>query len=615
MGSKEINDTLINGTSTRFEIIIESIRSILFDFLGEENSFYGCIAFYIGHFELKNICMKVFPLNPTVVENNFPSDIILQNKYLGEINKERLYKDLHHLDLFRQKYKNAEHVILNIAEKDSLNHSTSHICGKSWDEYIEENTNRNILDLLFFESGQRVFNTFPLPVFSSPSILLILPFQENKKFTDIVVRVRESINFYLFEYLLKEIQKDLRPNNYTNRDAFIQKFIDEFCKVTLPISYINNNNECRVFDWYGGFCKKNSTEFCLKLDYQEVKFYFPTFHWNNKIMFHESQTFKINQKHIKKTLESLFELMFSRWKTLNSDKIIIEQKITPVINDLEKKSASLTNMMGEVSMLNKKIDELKDLAIKIGGDKEIELDNEFYLVDSNKNKKFYKFRYNGKTYTAPHGGINSSLLGWEYLHIILSRSPNKVPIEDMPGYNDIFPDTLPVRDKSVDEAISENNKMIQDLREEIELLDRKIEDYETENRESNSEWDEKLDSLIKNQSALIAQNISLSSNNKNKTTELNKELKMNLDILSVSLGDEYDEFIDKISKIKSTLNQKNNRTKFANMVGSSIRSLVKRLLIYDNTNLDPLFNGGNLKIGVESRFESNKISLSEWRFE
>ena len=85
MNVKKINRKLINGTDSRYEIVLESIRNILIEFLGEENSLYGCIAFYLGHFDEKQICMKVFPLNPKVIEKNFPDDIELQNKFLQQI--------------------------------------------------------------------------------------------------------------------------------------------------------------------------------------------------------------------------------------------------------------------------------------------------------------------------------------------------------------------------------------------------------------------------------------------------------------------------------------------------------------------------------------------------
>jgi hypothetical protein len=313
----ELLNKLVNGTGTRYEVILEAIRDNLkFDITTTD----GCIAFYNYDSETSDtMLMKVFPFKPEVINSYFPSDIKTRIAVLERINADRPYSEMHHLTNFRNKYKSKQHFNLSIKDKELLYHDNIKINGKEWASFVSDtNIGNNTFDNLLFSSGQRGFQIFPIPVLSSPCMLLIIPAGEGGDPDSIAAKMRETIDFYLYNRLISEITKDLKPGLIKDKNELITRFLKELSQVAIPVLYMFNGNTYKCFDWYGEWKIESCVTVNLDLENEEVKLYMPTFCCFNGKMLHEIPHYHFKVKQVTETIQNIFRLVYSNWEAINN---------------------------------------------------------------------------------------------------------------------------------------------------------------------------------------------------------------------------------------------------------------------------------------------------------
>lgn len=467
---KRFNE-LVNGEGTRYAVIIDALRKTLKGIPQLKHLKYGCIAFYNYNIANKNMYMRVFPFDASVIELNFPQDIGIQIPVLERINKERFYDELHHLNHFRENFKDYGHFKMTIADDSkTLSHSKEKIHSKEWSEIIadfesSDGIEPNRFDLLFFKSRVRSFVTIPLPVLSSPAILLILPDDDYGSFLQIIERTKEAVDFFLYNRLIKELGKDLDPKEITSELMFVKRFIEELAQVIVPIHYtITKQGETiaevdqQYFKWF------EVNHDCLtKLELNNLAGYkvemtLATFCIKAGMLINRKEDdnefmYGTKEEQVVVTLENIFQLVYNFWKTSRD----VEDKILQGLKARIKKSSfnkmNIGRAMDVLKKLIKEVDEFDNLDLP--GLSEYLKDaapsqNSFVKTDRN-----YQFTYKGKTFT-----VESGHKGFECLFHLMSKGCKE--LTEGKTVENVSWENLPVKEevqrKVKDNAARKTNK-------------------------------------------------------------------------------------------------------------------------------------------------------------
>lgn len=590
-------DEYING-SNEYAEVLRIVRQHLCSAFSMK---YGAIAFYKFDPTTIHAKVKVFPVNPEIVELHFPDDAAIRKEVLKLINTDRNYEEFHQLKTFREKFNTTEHFDFSISKKnDLLEHSKERINDKEWTEFINGIKKYNILDQLYYPSNESKYKAIPLPILYSPATLIVVPkdaITTLEQIDKIVTPVAESVHFYLFNRLLTEISKDLKPGQIKDKPELIERFLGELSQVAIPIKYECNGKEYKCFDWYGNWETSSSAIIELTLADEKVKMYMPTFCWHDNKMLHEKDEYKVREQQVKETIQNIFGLVYNYWQTINSKKLLVQAEIAPLINELRESVAGMKAMKVQVedklTEQTQKVENLSKLIVELGGDTSQPFENEFYSITKSNGEKVWKIRYQGIDVI-----LEGTDKGFEGLHVIMANKNEEIDVSVLGA------DGAYIRQGIYDTDIKETMKT---YKEEIEKIEKEIKEKKFEGGESG----------FKRYAAYLAGYIncckdlspatSYTSENK-KLTAAKTQLK---EWMMEKAFKEYEKQLDAVAK----QSKPNSMTKQQqDGILNPIRQLVKRLKKEQNGILAPLLEASVLKIGVTSSFKPKGELDVSWKF-
>lgn len=349
-------DEYINGSGEYAEVL-RIVRQHLCSVFSME---YGAISFYKFNPNNRTAWAKVFPINPGIIEMNFPSDNKIRETVLRFINADRDYKEFYYYNQFSEKYTKKEHFDIELTSKnDQLEHSLTTIENKNWLDFANDLNRKNILDQLFYKSNESKYKVIPLPILYSPATLIVVPkdaVASAEKIDEIVTPVAESVHFYLFNRLLTEITKDLKPGQIKDKQELIQQFLKQLVEVAIPIKYEFNEIEYKCFEWYGSWNTDSSAIIELTLAGEIVKMYMPTFCWHDGKMLHEKEEYVVREKQVKKTIENIFKLIHSNWEAVNDTKRHGRHVLKQIVEDSGLNLNSLESFSKEMDKIKNAVE-------------------------------------------------------------------------------------------------------------------------------------------------------------------------------------------------------------------------------------------------------------------
>ena len=231
-----MNDTYIN-TYTKYDIVLEQIRLILFEIFPSINNTNGLISFYKLCSE-NQIWMKMFPIHPDGVNTNIPQKHLTTIHNL--ISKDRKYEYLHHLEHFTESYNSLDHFKFELPIDNILEHDDFGVNGKPWDDFdfskIPE-TEVNKYDQLFLPSKVQSLVFIPIPLLSVPSIFIILPDlgMSYEQISKLIDAFRNTVSFYFYNRLMSELTRSINITGILDDNDLRLAFIDEVVDCLLPI--------------------------------------------------------------------------------------------------------------------------------------------------------------------------------------------------------------------------------------------------------------------------------------------------------------------------------------------------------------------------------------------
>lgn len=424
-------DKYING-SDEYAEVLRIVRQHLRYNLPTK---YGAIAFY--KFDQNAYAkVKVFPVDPEIVELHFPDDTEIREKVLMLINMDRNYEEFYQLKTFRDKFNTTEHFDFSISKKnDLLEHSKDCINEKAWLDFVNEINKYNILDQLYYASNESKYKAIPLPILYSPAILIVVPKDDittAEKIDKVVASVAESVHFYLFNRLLTELSNDVRLEKIgTDKQELIQEFLSQLAEVAIPIKYEFNGKEYQCFDWYGSWKTNSSAIIELTLADETVKMYMPTFCWHDGKMLHEKDEYRVREQQVKETIENIFKLIHSNWKAVNDTKRQGRYVLKQIVEDSGLNLNALKLFSNEIYKIKNAVERAvnisdEDYAKTLGAvaSKEVKFQKTY-----NDGKEIgYKVFYGGKeivNYTYPKNKATRKTIkhfGYDVLREIIERN-------------------------------------------------------------------------------------------------------------------------------------------------------------------------------------------------
>jgi hypothetical protein len=359
-----------NIEDTEYRITLEAIRSALVSCKKgiKYEHLEGAIIFYTlkdTHETMADteqadskMNMKIFVLGEKQLEKSlFKTTLNLKDaqKILEKITRPRKYNSLNHYSWFRQNYKTKVHYFLNLK-----------------DQTVKEDSSNKTDEKIFSSENLTEALVIPIPVLSTPTILVFLDLAKMKDDTksvdmDLVVFVREVqrrtaevVNYHITRKLLSEFTSPKKVGSsgtgemngkhieeITEEPELVKKFANNLSNVLLPINYTivdscnNLLHEQQVFDWFGSDYKPDSF-FRLELIEKKytIEYALPTF-WvpfsssrkEDAGLIHEASDYEIRKRQLKDELEDLFDLIYILWKRVQDQEAIVKQAIKKYIDN------------------------------------------------------------------------------------------------------------------------------------------------------------------------------------------------------------------------------------------------------------------------------------------
>lgn len=335
-------DALLNGTD-EYKNVIADIRTHICQVF-EENGLAspgGLIAINSNLEGGKKLCMKIFPLKVSTIKDNVPKDYL--ERCVSLLNKERAYSTyLHHKNIHDyNKLTSIQHFFLNINNNEAVffsdeNYSIS--SNISWESLIQKlsidsgEQELNLLDLICFPPGTNRFLATPLPILTTPTVILIIENGIPRNQLSLILRsinyrTKESIHFFVYNRLIKNLTKLINSEEVIIKDEheLVQLFCSELNKVILPCGYsIDKKYTPYITDWPLKF-EENSIDSDLLLSLNKFKvrfsmtsFHFPVDNYTTETKWiHNTTSYKTAKEQVKLMLENIYKLIFEQYKKID----------------------------------------------------------------------------------------------------------------------------------------------------------------------------------------------------------------------------------------------------------------------------------------------------------
>jgi len=487
------NDELsffLDGVRTPYEPVIKSIR----DFLGNSDDLRsskgGGIIFFTKKSKENELMMQVFPFkkNLTLYEDKeLVSDESLK-KILKKINEQKPYPEFWHYEHFISNFSNENHLKKIVPLASIFNYID--YSKADWDNFANDvfldKIPKHIYEQATVKSGCTELSLIPLPVLSTPSIIIVvdndcIKGKEESVLKSLYFRSRDIIAKYLYSRLLFSLREFIKKEgDKISEDELLMEFIAQLCHILLPISYkINDDPEIIYYDKW----PKDTHESIYVLNLigkYKIVFKLTTFTYLNFEKFntddppfkliHDSEMYRANVVLSANLIQSLFAVLYDTWELTRT----IEDK---VLQKLQSKLEEIGNYIGiELTQLLKvKFNEIKSDRSVILGEREKNnvLEIKYDPQIATHGTVFLKIDghpiLNNVVYPTSGKG-NNKLCGFMYLYEIIRQhkdETNPTPIDVV----DLFDNTLTPQKKKSEKINLELELTLDGAKEEFENED------------------------------------------------------------------------------------------------------------------------------------------------
>jgi hypothetical protein len=396
----------LDGKGTSYYApVIKSIRDLLHSIDELNKSEGGAIIFFEQLTMDGDLMMQVFPFKKnTCIFKDGGVNISLEakEKLFSRINEPKPYNQFWHYNQFKTHNNSDEHCSTRVPKNNIVSYDKEGIIIKaedpssgefadkklSWTEFCEDvhhaRIDKNTYEQILLESDCKGVSFVPIPVLSTPSILLVLNNKhlDNNKiglFKSLYFRSRDTVDTYVYSRLLDSLGAQLKQNGEVwEEDELMDAFIQEICKIMLPVSYQINDGP--VINYYPYWPTKGfeSTYVIPLLDGRcRVTFNLTSFHYvdldnpgvdcTDWKWIHLSDIYKSNAEQSILLICKLFDMIHSNWELLQAvEKRATKKaydKILQTLGGLDIKGLldTVANIHGKIQEVYEQKEKLDDI--------------------------------------------------------------------------------------------------------------------------------------------------------------------------------------------------------------------------------------------------------------
>lgn len=481
MRIKEIDiSTFIDAKgSPHHETVIKSIRDFLENIDGLEKSEGGAIIFFRKKNPTENdLMMQVFPFKTNIQVLN-ESEIGLDRSQIAQlfqkINIEKPYSEFWHYHQFHEHNTTSKHCSTDVPDESIITYNANKIRYKAlgengtskskhttWNEFLDDVLNgrveKNTYEQVLFESDCCGVSFIPIPILSTPSILIVLnrgdvQANSNQLLSSLYFRSRDVVSKYLYTRLLGALTAKLEDMGHRMKEIdVVNTFVKEMCDVILPISYTieTNGKIIEEQEYYPNWPSSGIDSTCVLplLDGEYiVTFRLTSFAYvdlensrNAKWpMIHTSKVYKSGTDQSTTLLCSLFKLIHRNWQLIDSARSSAFDEVLAVIGGID------------IEGLKKKLNEIDQEFEKIKSESKRKIPLNQLLIEDGKAHVYI----DGIEIISPNDcKRHNQLSGFMYLEYILTNSKTnddqfEIPLEDL--YKNVSVKKKPLSDKETAE--------------------------------------------------------------------------------------------------------------------------------------------------------------------
>lgn len=393
---KQDNDIshFVNGCNTPYyELVIQSIRNFLENIDEINKSQGGALVFFQKLQDNEyDLSMQVYPFKSNIFlldEGKCPLEKKQVEEIFKLINIPKPYQDFWHQKQFKNHNCSDEHCEAKVPDENIITYDSDSIHYHThdpnsdkvqqhttdWNAFFEKfmkgHIHKNTYEQLLFESGCKGVSFVPIPVLSTPSILLVLnnKYLTNKHglFKSIYFRSRDTVNSYLYSRLMDSITPLLGvyAKDKNGERRLVEAFVEEICNIILPISY-NINKETEIL--YYPHWPENGFESEYKLPLlggeYTVTFKLTSFYYvdvenpdnSEWTWLHQSKSYESIKTQSTLLLCKIFNLLYNNLKLIRNAKERAYEELSKAIGGID------------IEGLKSKINEIDDRFVKIKSD-------------------------------------------------------------------------------------------------------------------------------------------------------------------------------------------------------------------------------------------------------
>ncbi len=397
----------IDGLDTNFEEVIQSLRSFLCSIDTIRKSEGGALLFFTDKVN-SELLVKVFPLrkNTEIFNQKFTGGEQTAMKFFEKLNSNQPYNEMWHSKNFFLNNAGDHHFEYDVPTENVINYDHENIkfSGRTttWNNFIKQavegQLDKSTYEQILFKSGCKKVAIIPLPILSTPGILLAIDYDcisgnRDRMLRLIYTRSRDAISKFLYYRLIDSLTLHLEENNEVMEEAeFVQLFVDELCKILLPYSFnINHGSE---INYYEGWPIKGFDPVVYELPLLKGRYiisfrltsfsYIDLEHQETSSMpfIHTSEMFKANSKQSSRLVCRLFNLLHKNWELRKTAEVRAYNAVSASLSHLNLES--LDNAVQQFKkVFDQTIDDLKQKSTFIPPNKLIVENDEVSLTINN----------------------------------------------------------------------------------------------------------------------------------------------------------------------------------------------------------------------------------------
>ncbi|MFT3678743.1 MAG: hypothetical protein QM791_00635 [Ferruginibacter sp.] len=431
-------EAYIDGSNTMYEAVIQSLRAGLNSIEKIRETQGGALIFLSGN-RNKELSATYFPLktNTHLFGQNDPNAAGIKNDFIKLLCEEHPYQSSNFTVQFSGKKTGGEYFVFNIPAEISLQYDDKSVApagdnSYSWNMFLKKTLDggfdRKNYEQLLFKPGCSKIAIVPLPLLSTPVVLLALDYDVIKKRPESILqlihtRTAAAISSFFYMQLTVALT-GMSEKKVTSEDELVKLFVNKLSRLLIPSSYsINGRTQLYYQDWLQDEAEQSVYALPLLDGKYDIQFQLCSYPYidfekpeqGNYPFIHTAALYKAMAAQSSALVCRLFDLLYTQWKILQAAEEKAFQKISGTIDQIDLSIAE-----AELLKIRMQLEDLKNTGKPAPAVTAALCMSGRFIIDGD--DIFLKIGNELLVTKETCRGKSKQIAGFRYLHFILQQS-------------------------------------------------------------------------------------------------------------------------------------------------------------------------------------------------